>query len=54
MIKVVGRFKMQISSPYSWLWKDGELEHYTLSKEDLVDLRFLFNQALRIVEEKEG
>ena len=53
MIKVAGRFKLHVSSPYSWLTKDGELQHYTLSKEDLLDLQYLFSQALRIVEEKE-
>lgn len=53
MIKQIGKFNMHASVPYSRLKIDGESGHISLSKEDLLDLRYAADFALRIAEEEE-
>ena len=52
MIKQIGKFRMHASTPYSWLTIEGQPNHITLSKDDLLDLKYATEFALREAEEK--
>ena len=53
MIKQIGKFNMSASAQCSWLKIDGGPSHISLSKEDLLDLRYAADFALRVVEWEE-
>ena len=53
MIKQIGKFNMSASAQCSWLKNDGGQDRISLSKEDLLDLKYATEFALRIVEEEE-
>lgn len=52
MIKTAGNFKIHVGKPYSWFSWDVEIEHLTLSEEDLYDLKYLFDRAVKIFKDK--
>lgn len=53
MIKQIGKFNMHPGAQGSWLEIDGKSGHISLSKEDLLDLKYTVEFALRTIEEEE-